>query len=305
MAKKLAQHFGVCLLACVPAITQMNGDRTVSPGQSTASEHRTTVTGCLSAPGDQYVITSVDNGTSYVLTGDTAGVENQENKLISVEGLVHNSIPAHPSLEVIEAHVVFDTPKPILSLSFSNPPDWRKEAIQEYGVRFAHPVDGSVYGSDERLVLEPYFERSRLEQQMDTYQNAIAVGGFRIPEQAFGKTLFQGGSFVILVNPTIKSQASCNKFDSGEAPDFYKFGTISYASTDSSGAAMGHGYSEYYFHTLQNGMCYELAFGFETVASNPDEPWCKFTRVGEDDFLKVIKPVMEHVSFFRPKPGVR
>ena len=276
--------------------------------QPASAQETITLTGCLSTHSGKFYLEPLESSTAYELRGNTSALEPFVNKEISVQGQKTKSSRSHPTFRVVNSKVVFDTPDPALSKSFRHLSHWRIAKIPAYGFEFTHLKTKSHRKTNEDIripeSLEPYFSTSKgAEDAGRADPNVVAIAGFDMPASAYPNTNFMGGSFTALVNPEIKKRSTCNQFSSGEPPAFYTFGGTRYASVSSSGAAMGTGSSEYYFHTFQNGFCYELAFQFFThTTGNGPNPWCTYASVDEHNFFDMIKPIMDRISFFRPTP---
>lgn len=59
-----------------------------------------------------------------------------------------------------------------------------------------------------------------------------------------------------------------------------------------------------YFHTFQNGLCYELAFDFVEISTGNYDLGCTIPVMREEDLLKLIEPLLSRVEFVRPTIAV-
>jgi hypothetical protein len=50
-------------------------------------------------------------------------------------------------------------------------------------------------------------------------------------------------------------------------------------------------FDEYYFHTFQNNVCYELYFRLGTANTGGQPLDCTVSKVGEEDALKVVDAI--------------
>lgn len=267
------------------------------PSAHAEKEHKTTLRGCLSGGPGKFYIASVDGDQLYELRGNTSALIRYVGKEISVQGEKDVSTQPLPSFEVIRVKEALDTPKPSLSPSFSNPSMWHRETNQTYGIKFAHPDGLSGVSASELSTLQANFVAD---------QNVVTVSRLEISREVYPHTNFVGGAFAIFVNPEITNAQSCSEFGDSD-PQFrssYSLGNIQYTRMTIDSVAAGTTYGNEYFHTFQNGLCYELAFDFGEYNTAYEDLGCTVPVMREEDELKLIEPLIAGISFIHPTIAV-
>lgn len=252
--------------------------------------------GCLTGSRDRFYLASVDGG-QYLLTGNTSALTRYARKDISVDGKTDSSTEPWPSFQVTSVRRVFDTPSPTLSASLSNSSRWQRETNRTYGIKFAIPRDLTTPSDSQWNMLQANFA---------TDQNVIAIRRLEIPREVYPRTNFVGGAFAIFLNPEMTNAQSCGEFGKSDARfrSIYRAGDVQYARMKAGGAAAGTSYNSQFFHTFQNGICYEIAFEFAEYNTGNEDLGCTVPVMRDEDELELIKPFLREVSFIRPALAV-
>jgi hypothetical protein len=247
--------------------------------------------GCLGGPRGEFQLTD-EEGNVYVLIGHTSDLDKLSGAEISVQGTKDESTQPLPTFNIISFKKVFRAPDAKLSFAFSDPSKWDPHTNLEFGITFALPRFHSstdVSSSDEQA-------------NFAADQGSMSLAHLEIPMEIYPNTNFAGGSFAIFANPEITNPQSCAQFGSSD-PRFLSSRTIagiSYTEMTSVDAAMGSAYGEYYFHTFQNNVCFELSLRLGASNTSSQPLGCRVSTVGENDNLKVIDTLLGRVSFVRP-----
>lgn len=274
-----------------------------------------TVAGCLVGESDHFTFTAY-SGRQYQLVGKDARVKKLgESPLaqplgqnVCVQGALLS--PHSAAIRVIGISILPD-PQETLDSSIIAPSRWTKHIYQKYGLNIALPRS---------------FERSaQLDASMDSGANlpiensTLTLDQFEIPDRTFlidqnstcgGRSHFYGGGFTIFVNTRISSRLVCNQFGdtfgeiSSKDRSSHKFHGIDYLEGTVSDGWMGHECSYYFYHTLQNGLCY--AFGFASCHSNAtsepeDNCSCAIASVPDAEYERLARAILSRISFSKPE----
>jgi hypothetical protein len=292
------------LLACsfvsVSVFAQSNQNPALPSDHPPQRENKITLKGCLGGGSDRFNFATTVAELPFILTGHISGLEKYLDREMILEGHEGDSISVEgffkpfPSFEVDRIVEVVEKRVPILSPSFSNSTAWHTETNKVYGVRFAHP---------DTMLAATVPDPNQLPNFV-TEKDAETVSSFSIPGEAYSGANLRGGSFTIFVNRHISNQASCNQFGSSGPqevpPSPFVVGKLRYMDMQGGGGGMGTWYGDRYFHTFQNGLCYELAFQLVTYNAHNADTGCNIPLLDEEDELKLIKPLLASVSFFPP-----
>jgi hypothetical protein len=291
MTVKLALYLGVCVFGCSSPLAQANKNPAAPDGRPEGMANEVTVVGCLSGSPEALLL-SDSEGSVFRLTGRTPALAKHVGEEISVRGTKDEDTDSITSVAVTSVTEVFKAPEPRLSSSFRNSSNWRAHANVEYGVKFAMPqFSGSATGSGVNL-----------QANFVADDATVTVGTLEIPREIYPDTNFVGGSFALSVNPEITNVKSCEQFGTSD-PRYLSsrtMGGIRYAELTAGEGAAGTAYSEYYFHTFQNGLCYEIAFEFGEYNTGNQDLGCRVSLLREKDELTVIEALAGRVSFFPP-----
>lgn len=274
-------HFMLLVITLAFAFAQ------TSASQSTPSTHEEAdeinVNGCLYGHQGSFNLINADD--YFELRGDPSELNKYLGDEVQVRGKQEGS-EHRLSIIVSGVTLVFKAPRVELSKTISEPGNWHFQSNELYGVKFALPTlpensagAGSVF---------PNFVSGT---------GTITLGGLPIPAEIYPGTNFVGGDFLLSVNSEIKNRKSCEKFGTSD-PRFlsnHNLGGARYIQLTAGEAAMGTSYEDLYFHTFQNGICYEVAFSFgETNTANQDFG-CRVSRHGDTD--AVVNEFMRRISY--------
>lgn len=252
------------------------------------------ILGCLVGSHGEFEFTD-SNGNVYLLTGNTAGLEKYAGAEISIEGSTHQDSKPFPTIDVIHFKEVFRAPKPKLSTKFADPSNWRTQTNQQFGVSLALP---QLSDSTAASALAP-------DSNFAAQQGTTKIVELDIPRDVYADTNFVGGAFAIFVNPEIRNPESCRQFGTFDSRFLTSrtIGGIDYKELTDGDVAMGTSYSEYYFHTFQHNLCFELSFRLGEYNTGSQDLGCTVPIVGEDGFWKLIDALAGRVSFIVPTAG--
>jgi len=274
-----------------------------SRGQSLGEKAQTTVVGCVIAgSGDQKLF--ADGQHEYVLTAETPALEESlkatDNKQMRLRGFVDDSAGPQPTFEVTQVLGMVERPKPKISPGWADAAKWQTKRNRHYGVEFKHPAESPVVeNSQAGVTLE--------ETNFVAADGTIPLGGFPIPRETYPDSNFVGGGFALSVNPEITNRASCEQFGDFDPRSFStrKIRHVRYTEMESGDAAMGTGYERQYFHTFQNGQCYEFAFEVARFATASADDGCMISELQEEDVTALVAPILERVSFPRAEAKLK
>jgi hypothetical protein len=270
-----------------------------------------TIAGCLS--GTNGFTFSTYSGTQYELIADPALVEKHGGWPPGNNVCIQGTVSADGS--AINVISITDIPQRMarLSLSIGLSSRWRRQTNKEYGLSLALPETFSarplIYSGAVDGRYEDQYIRSNFPVEngaIISEKFAIASGTFSISRDLPGCGLDSGfdGRLVLFVNPEIKNRAACDQFHTsdpkGSSSD--TFHGIQYSESTEVSGGSGTWYSYYFYHTFQNGLCYE--FTFSSVAHNlhADDDFCACTepvlRGAQYDTLR--QAILSQLSFSKP-----
>jgi len=250
--------------------------------------------GCLdgNSRGFQF---SDKEGNLYQFVGATSGLTKYVGDVVQAEGTINKLAKPLPSFHLTSTRLVSKVPAPRLSAAFRNAATWRAEENQTYGLKFSHPASFTA-GANSDAELAPNFP---------IQDGTVALGSFEIPREVYAGTNFVGGYFRLSVNPEITNRASCEQFGRSD-PKYVTSSTmdgVRYAVFTEGSAATGTGYTGRYFHTFQNGLCYELGFDVGEMNTRNLDMWCTVPSLSEEDEWNVMRPLLRRASFVPPEPS--
>jgi hypothetical protein len=248
-----------------------------------------TLRGCLDArPGRYYSLVADHGGWYYYLKGNTSILDKYNGKEISVRGREeYDSFPHSFSVTTLDG--VFKDACPLFKPSFSHAA-WHAKENRKNGISFAFPDD---------LEQTSLPESGPLRGNFVTDQKFV-IAYLTIPAELYPNSVFGGGFFAIFVDPEISNSASCRQFGFSD-PQFassHIIGGIQYSEAQTDGLAGPRSSASRYFHTLQNGLCYEL--NFEFWEANPGNIEHKIRVLREKDRMNLMQTLISRVSYFRP-----
>jgi hypothetical protein len=276
--------FILLFLAPAFAFAQTAASQKTRSTQGEADE--VTVDGCLYGGQGNFSLVNADD--SFELRGDLSALNQFLGDEVQVRGVQEGS-DHRPSVIVSGVALAFKAPQVESSKTISDPENWRFQTNKLYGIRFALPaVPENATGGGNVF---PNFVAET---------GTIPLGGLPIPREIYPGTGFVGGNFLLSVNPEIPNRESCENFGSSE-PRFVShstFGATRYEKLTVGDAAMSTSYEELYFHTFQNGVCYEVAFSFGEANTTSQDFGCRVGRHGDTDV--VVKEFMRRISYLQP-----
>src|SRR5207249_905492 len=170
---------------------------------------------------------------------------------------------------------------------------WRSYKNTTYGVALRYPE------TLERLDEPSFLGGSDFVDE----DGVVTLQSFAIAAEMYPNANFDGGSFTVFVNPTIRSEATCRQFGwlMRPIPALTARG-IQYPGVSRTGVATGHASDQYHFHTYENGLCYEFAFDFGSSTGTGMEPTflCSVQPVLEQNQRELMKALLSQVQFVTP-----
>jgi hypothetical protein len=121
--------------------------------------------------------------------------------------------------------------------------------------------------------------------------------------ETYPSSNFVGGAFAVIVDPNIQSEGTCRQFRSfwPEHTSSTNIHGIKYAQTLFVGAAAGTASAVHYFHTFQNGLCYEFDFDFnEENGTGMDLP-CSMQWMSDRSESESMQQFLSQISFLTPQ----
>lgn len=248
----------------------------------------------------------------YHLVGNIAGLSKYVEQQVQIKG-IRRSKPItsrDPTIEVTDWNAVSKQPVAILDSPTNSPSKWHEYSSDTYGVSFTYPYSGRETREDDHLETNFVIQKGtitlrRSEIPRDSYRSPEQ----QTPTQGLPETNFVGGEFAIFINPEITDAPTCYLFLSrGGGPrhgdrlsarlSSKTINGVTYAESSDVGAAAGTSYDHDFFHTFQNGRCYEFAFimGLENTGSYNLS--CMIAIASDDDLEALL---LSKVAFSQPK----
>jgi len=272
----------ICILALsLAAAAQTTAKADDSGSQSNPAE--VTVDGCLySFPGGFEVI---DAGSAYVLHGDAATLRKHLGEEVRITGVARAE---SDHLDITKIQTVFKAPSLQLPAAITDDSNWKTQVNEQYGVKFAVPMLPNWSKSGEQGTGTNFVSEA----------GTVTLANLGIPRQIYPSSNFTGGTFLLSVNPTITNRASCEKFGTFDprSVSYQSFGGATYSEISEGDGAAGSSIDTEYFHTFQNGMCFEIAatVGFYDTAKQ--DFGCRVPNVA--DGTKLINELTRRISYF-------
>jgi hypothetical protein len=257
------------------------------------------VVGCLSEQSGSFKLTDED-GYIYDLEGQTAGLENHVGDELKVSGLrAHPTIPptGHPLPETTLRVTALRT---LLHVNPEGVPPvlgdlWDSYTNQNYGFEFRYPRKSEYREGEDTHPQANFVDQDKAA--------AVSFLGLGIQRETYPDSNFVQGSFTAIVAPGIRSEGTCAQFGSfwPEHTSSLTIHGVKYAETLSAGVGAGTTSNEYYFHTFQNGLCYELAFEFDEANGTGMPLTCSVQWVSERNEFELMNVVLSQVRFLTPE----
>jgi hypothetical protein len=159
-----------------------------------------------------------------------------------------------------------------------------------YGVRFVYPPEYSFEAEHYAYLADPEFANN---------EGAVILGTVEIPAAHYPGTNFSGGEFAAAVSPAISNRAACNQFASGDPDRTVTIHGISYFHFANGTGGMGHIQNYDFFHTYQNGFCYEFLLEIDSYnRGNLEDP----SSVKEfSDGPRIEDTLLSGIAFSKPE----
>jgi hypothetical protein len=256
-------------------------------------ETETTLKGCLEGGRGRFYLASLPEGRLYRLAGQTSQLAKYVDKEIGVQGTEHQPLFPFRWFVVARLTGVYNTPRPRLSLSFRSSSTWYTERSQKWGIKFDYPRDFSKV---------PVPGATQLQANFVNNQNIVTIGRFAIPGEIYPGTDLVGGSMAVYIAPEIGNSPGCRQFGffDPKYASSHAVGTVQYAVVVGGEGAAGTRFSDHYFHTFQNGLCYEIAVELAEISTGNLDLGCTVPALRRSDELNLIEPLITQVHFFGP-----
>jgi hypothetical protein len=272
-----------------------------APGQNASS--RIEEIGCVDRDkkDGRFELTNAFWWVLYYLTGQTTGLENHIGDEVKVRGVETEPTSTSPegrrppTLKVSSVDVLLHANPEGVRPVLGHPDTWVSFENPVYGVRVRYP---ETFG-DPRWQYAP-MQSNFVDWGTSTPAPLVNVS---ILETTYPKSNFAGGGFAIFVDPDISSEGTCREFRAfwPEHTDSLEVNGINYSRTLQVGAAMGTGYGAYEFHTFQNGLCYEVVFGFAGANGTGIDVPCATQWVKEENESELMRAVLSKITFLKPQ----
>jgi hypothetical protein len=278
-------RIALLFLASACAVAQSPGNQGTLPDKTPSETNEIAVDGCLYGGQGNFELVNAD--ATFELRGDVSALNKYAGEEVLVRGKPEGSDYVR-SLIVSRVTEVFKAPRVELSKDLTDPSNWYFQANELYRVQFAVPDSLPKSGGQTAY---PNFVSET---------GTITLVNLSIPAEIYPDTNFVGGSYLLSVNPKIANPESCEKFGTSD-PRFlshYQLGAARYAKLTSGDVAAGTSYEDLYFHTFQNGLCYEAAFSFGEYNTSNQDFGCRVPKHGDTE--DVVKEFMQRISYTSP-----
>ncbi len=240
-----------------------SGNASSASTPSTPPSHRITLVGCWGGGGESYGLSAVESlseyfrevhsrggasADTYRLTGDISRLDHL-GPYVRISGTLQPDDKGNDRVRTIkvESVTVLSVPDATLNRSISRTSSRRKYRDSANGVAYS-PPDAFPRTSSCCRLRGPNFAG---------HTNAATLAGFEIPNDAWGPSVFAGGTFAIYVAPEITNAANCYKFGQSYPDDQLLSESIHgvrYARLLQSDSPPEE--TDFY-HAFENGRCYE------------------------------------------------
>jgi hypothetical protein len=259
------------------------------------------IVGCLTRQSGKLKLTDED-GNVYYLIGQTAGLKSQIGDELDITGiqehppapLMEHSLP-ETTLRVTNVETVLHKNPAGVRPVLAGTDTWETYTDHKNGVRFRYP---KTFEHGEGP--DSHAGSNFVDQNDDA---AYSFESISVPKKTYPNSNFFGGSFTAAVNPNIRGEGTCGQFSS-----FWPKRTfartirgVKYVQTVSGSVAAGTGSSLYYFHTFQNGSCYEFVFDFVEATGTGIMLTCSLQWVSERNEFALMDALLSQVTFLTPE----
>lgn len=301
----------VLFLLTAAAVSQSKLPRPASTEQNSASasSSEVEVVGCLNRQSGKLQLTD-ENGNVYDLRGRTAEIKNHVGDELSLRGL--QAYPPTPpaghfqpetTLTVTSAEVMVHRNPEGVRPVLGGLDAWATYTDPTYGVRFRYPASFELTNEEDGHVQANFAGQEKTA--------SLLVKNLSIPREAYPSSNFVGGAFAVIVDPNIQSEGTCRQFRSfwPEHTSSTNIHGIKYTQTLSVGVAAGTVSDVNYFHTFQNGLCYEFDFDFDEENNTGTDLPCSMQWVSDRNESELMQQFLSQISFLTPQfkraPGER
>jgi hypothetical protein len=257
--------------------------------------------GCLSNESGKLKLTDED-GNVYYLIGRTAWLKNHLGDQLAVTGIeahpperpTDNSVP-ETTLRVSDVQTVLHRNPSGVRPLLGDPSSWRTSTNRTYGVGFRFPKTFEVAESQDASVQSNFVTR---------YPSAaVPIENLTVPEDTYPSSNFHGGRFDAMVDPSIDNRGTCEQFTSfwPEHSSLRTIRGIEYTQTLFVEGSTAHASPLYYFHTFQNGLCYEFDFEFFEADGTGMMLPCEIQWVSEKNEFELMESVLSRIAFVKPE----
>jgi hypothetical protein len=256
-------------------------------------------TGCLVEKNGAFRLRG--QGFLYILKGhekELAGHDGDEvhvtGTMVLPQGVAATHSSRIPTIKVKTVEILHDN-NPAGKAPALGPVAGRQTTLSPlYGLRFRVP--GTFTDS------KPFF--FSISANFVDPEGGETLGSFAFPSETYENTNFRGGSFAVFVNPRIHSEGACSAFRDflPKASSSVTFREIRFALTLLGSGAAGSQMVLYYFHTYQNGLCYEFNFDFdESDSTGWDFPLCAVQWIYRRNERQLTDALLSNVRFVKPR----
>ncbi|HEX6773475.1 MAG TPA: hypothetical protein VF126_15695 [Acidobacteriaceae bacterium] len=251
------------------------------------------MTGCLGSVSSGFDLTDAKGNVFHVADG-TSGLNQYVNNVIEATGAIDSSARV-PTFIVTSVRLKTRIPPPRLTADFRNPATWHTQENRKYGLKFSVPNSFKAETESD----------TEIWPNFPIQDGTVPLRVFEISD-VYPGTNSSGGTFRLSVNPKITNRASCEQFGRSDPKRITssRVGDVDYAVFATAYGGLGHIEEEYYFHTFQNGLCYELDVAIDEINTRNYDMWCTIPSLSNEDEWKLIRTLLRGVSFMLPEPAV-
>jgi hypothetical protein len=251
------------------------------------------VEGCLSNTGSPgfFLLSNTDElpRPSYRITGPASVLERYANEwdTVRIVGVItgYGDPPTirTKSIRLIHRQI-------IRSPELGKSSDWHAYSNADYGVSIKYPAS-----------FQPPPDQPD-QQQSSNFVNpgsAKTLLALTIPREIYPNTTFAGGSVSVSVSDETPNAATCSVFGQTwvGAPGARTVQGIAYSEGIIPSVAGGTSYPGYFFHTFQNGRCYEVDVEVAVGNVRNYDLGCDLDLVDDE---ALMNPILSGLSFSKP-----
>lgn len=290
----------VAFLVCLVLLLHLPLVYGQTPRAGAARTHLVTITakGCLGKEDDYFLTTGDDAEHAYRLIGHSSELDKfKENQPLIVVGTKDadevRAIDSYGLPGPVDLHIIsvkpYKVPVPILKSSFTDAANWTARTNSEYGIKFSLPRNS--------IELDQQYEYTNLVSDDDSVRVAADNTPSPFPTANGGDT-----DYVIRATSNISNRESCEQFNNynGRQSSLKTVNGIRYAVLVGGGAAGPQLESDYYFHTFQNGVCYEIAVTLHEGEVGIVDGDCVVPLITGQDEDDVADTFVRRVTFIKP-----